>query len=162
VFRDADDPNRFVWLRGMPDMETRKRVMTAFYVNGDLWKANRAEVNSWIVDSDNVLLVRPVGEFGSPAAGASVVGMYSGVGKDVVVSERRRTEIVSAIAAVGGRSLATFVVDPVANNFPRHPIRIGESGMVWFASFDPERCPSLGIAGVEERRLLPTTKSKLR
>ncbi|MGO4424737.1 NIPSNAP family protein, partial [Streptomyces sp. MCAF7] len=30
-FRDLDDPNRFVWLRGFPDMTVRHRALTAFY-----------------------------------------------------------------------------------------------------------------------------------
>ncbi|MGH2474717.1 MAG: NIPSNAP family protein, partial [Candidatus Limnocylindrales bacterium] len=30
-FRDLDRPDRFVWLRGFPDMERRRRALEAFY-----------------------------------------------------------------------------------------------------------------------------------
>ncbi|MEU3192720.1 NIPSNAP family protein [Streptomyces sp. NPDC006992] len=29
-FRDLDDPDRFVWLRGFPDMASRRRGLTEF------------------------------------------------------------------------------------------------------------------------------------
>ncbi len=66
TFRDANNPNSIVWLRAMPDMAERKRILTAFYSKGEVWKANRREVNSWIVDSNNVLLVKPVSDLMTP------------------------------------------------------------------------------------------------
>jgi len=30
-FRDLDNPDRFVWLRGFPDMGARTRALEAFY-----------------------------------------------------------------------------------------------------------------------------------
>src|SRR5688500_130018 len=38
-FRDLGNPDRFVWPRGFPDMDTRKRALTAFY-GGPAWKAH--------------------------------------------------------------------------------------------------------------------------
>ncbi|MFB7148136.1 MULTISPECIES: NIPSNAP family protein [Streptomyces] len=35
-FRDLDDPDRFVWLRGFPDMAARHDALTAFY-GGTAW-----------------------------------------------------------------------------------------------------------------------------
>ena len=58
IFRDLDDPDRFVWLRGFPDMESRARSLAAFY-RGPIWKANRDAANATMIDSDNVLLLRP-------------------------------------------------------------------------------------------------------
>jgi hypothetical protein len=57
-FRDLDDPNRFVWLRGFPDMPSRARSLSLFY-DGMLWKSNRDAANATMVDSDNVLLLHP-------------------------------------------------------------------------------------------------------
>ena len=152
AFRDGDDPDRFVWLRAMPDMETRKRVLTEFYTDGAMWREHRDEVNSWIADSDNVLLARPEGEIAPSATGASVVGMYARLGP------ARRGEsdvrVPDTIAAAGGRLLVTLAVEPVENNYPRHPIREGEQGFVWLATFAPN--------AVVERRLIPTPTSRLR
>src|ERR1035438_9159076 len=57
-FRDLDDPDRFVWLRGFADMASRALGLEAFY-GGPVWAAHRAAANTTMNDSDNVLLLRP-------------------------------------------------------------------------------------------------------
>src|SRR5512138_1028911 len=39
-FRDLDDPDCFVWLRGFADMPARLRALHAFY-GGPVWKKHR-------------------------------------------------------------------------------------------------------------------------
>jgi hypothetical protein len=39
-FRDLDNPNRFVWLRGFRDMPSRAQALKDFY-GGPVWKAHR-------------------------------------------------------------------------------------------------------------------------
>ena len=58
-FRDLDDPDAFVWLRGFSDMSSRKRGLEAFY-GGPVWKQHAAAANATMIDSDNVLLLRPL------------------------------------------------------------------------------------------------------
>src|SRR5215471_15800123 len=58
-FRDLEDPNRFVWLRGFPDMGKRLAALRAFY-GGPAWQKYREVANATLVDSDNVLLLHPV------------------------------------------------------------------------------------------------------
>src|SRR5690349_12469105 len=73
VFHDADDPDRFVWLRGFESMEARKAALTAFY-GGPVWKAHRQAANATMLDSDNVLLLHPSqpgGGFAPPAGGGT-------------------------------------------------------------------------------------------
>jgi NIPSNAP len=160
-FRDADDPDRFVFLRAMPDLDTRKRVLTAFYSDGEMWRTNRDEVNTWIADSDDVLLVHPVSEFAAPATGPSVVGMFSRVGKQPLGDAAAvRREVEAAITDAGGRLLVTLETDPAENNYPRHPIREGEHGLVWFATFAAYR--PLAVASLAQRRLLPIASSRMR
>ena len=57
-FRDLDDPDRFVWLRGFSDMANRATALQEFY-GGPVWKAHRDAANATMIDSDNVLLLRP-------------------------------------------------------------------------------------------------------
>src|SRR2546422_1577097 len=57
TFRDLDDPDRFVWIRGFRDMPTRQHALEAFY-GGPVWMAHKKEANATMVDSDNVLLLR--------------------------------------------------------------------------------------------------------
>lgn len=57
-FRDLDRPDRFVWLRGFADMETRREALTAFY-SGPVWKEHGPAANDTMIDSDDVLLLEP-------------------------------------------------------------------------------------------------------
>lgn len=57
-FRDLDADDRFVWLRGYADMPARGRALPAFY-DGPVWAAHREAANATMVDSDDVLLLRP-------------------------------------------------------------------------------------------------------
>jgi hypothetical protein len=66
TFRDLDDPDRFVWLRGFRDIPARGKALEAFY-GGPVWQAHKNDANATTVDSDNVLLLRPA----SPGWGIS-------------------------------------------------------------------------------------------
>src|SRR5438270_13405216 len=57
-FRDLDNPDRFVWLRGFRDMPSRAQALKDFY-GGPVWKAHREAANATMIDSDNVLLLQP-------------------------------------------------------------------------------------------------------
>src|ERR1700746_3822254 len=57
-FRDLDHPDRFVWLRGFLDMTSCAKALSDFY-GGPVWKKHREAANATMIDSDNVLLLRP-------------------------------------------------------------------------------------------------------
>src|SRR5438552_14959812 len=65
-FRDLDNPNRCVWLRGFQDMPSRAQALKAFY-GGPVWKAHREAANATMIDSGNVLLLHPA----NPTSGFS-------------------------------------------------------------------------------------------
>jgi hypothetical protein len=147
-FRDLDRPERFVWMRGFQDMTARARELAAFY-DGALWHARREEANSAMLDSDNVLLLEPAAPglgFAAPperrtssaatAPGLIVVTLYytradslAAFGSLFERSLRARQE------ALGARTLGAYVTSTQANNFPRLPIRSGESIYLWVARF---------------------------
>ena len=58
LFHDRDDADRFVWLRGFDSMESRREALAAFY-GGPVWKRHGPAANATMVDSDDVLLLRP-------------------------------------------------------------------------------------------------------
>lgn len=58
-FRDLHDPDRFVWLRGLADMPSRAEALGRFY-GGPVWKTHKDQANATMIDSDDVLLLRPV------------------------------------------------------------------------------------------------------
>src|SRR6478736_8621995 len=85
-FRDLDHQNRFVWLRGFPDMTSRAKALNDFY-SGPIWKAHREAANATMIDSDNVLLLCPA----SPTSGfqlehASRAPVGSTVKQDLLVA----------------------------------------------------------------------------
>jgi hypothetical protein len=149
-FRDVDDPDRFVWLRGFHDMATRADGLKGFY-GGPVWKEHRDAANATMIDSDNVLLLRPTQpESGfSPPIGSRPQRGTSGSGSGLVVasihsldgsSENRiaanlASEVRSALTDPGATVLAMFVTETSPNNFPALPVREGENVFVWFAGF---------------------------
>jgi len=62
-FRDLDNPDSFVWVRGFADMEARRRALTGFY-SGPVWLANRDAANATMLRFDNVLLLKPAAQDG--------------------------------------------------------------------------------------------------
>jgi NIPSNAP len=48
-FRDLDDPDSFVWMRGFADMETRKRALESFY-RGPVWKQHTRAANATMIN----------------------------------------------------------------------------------------------------------------
>jgi hypothetical protein len=142
VFRDLDDTDRFVWMRGFADMEARKAALEAFYF-GPVWKAHRTEANAMIVDSDNVLLLKPL-------TGALGQGNLGGRGVVRIAIHRLRdvdlgafaaffaNRMQPAIEAAGARVTATLTTEAAANNFPRLPVREHDPVFLWIAHFPDE------------------------
>ena len=58
-FRDLDDPDRFVWIRGFRDLPAREAALNGFYY-GPVWKARGPDANVTMKDSDNALLLKPI------------------------------------------------------------------------------------------------------
>jgi hypothetical protein len=131
-FRDLDDPNRFVWLRGFPDMAARAVSLGAFY-GGPVWAAHRTAANATMLDSDNVLLLRPL----APDTGFDLAAEPRSTGLVVVeirYLDRAALPAFSAfyaermqprMAEAGARVRGAFVTETSLNSFPRLPIREG-------------------------------------
>ena len=150
TFRDLDDPTRFVWLRGFDTMDSRARSLGDFY-DGPVWQRHRDRANQTMVDSDNVLLLRPARRAAGfilpatrPAAGASddrdggivevlVVALDAPADADTI--DRLTTEIATRVVDAGGVSLASFVTEESENTFPRLPVREGEHVYAFFAGY---------------------------
>lgn len=145
-FRDLDDPNRFVWLRGFPDMSGRATSLDTFYT-GAVWMKHRDAANATLVDSDDVLLLRPAGPTSGyptggerPAAGASTCLVTATICPVVPSMEDEfaaffERAVALALTNAGATILATYTSEGSPNNYPRLPIREGEHRFVWFARF---------------------------
>ncbi|RAZ90646.1 NIPSNAP family protein [Mesorhizobium hawassense] len=158
-FRDLDRPDMFVWLRGFEDMEARRNALTAFY-GGPVWAAHRDAANATMIDSDDVLLLKPAwqgagfdlsgrrrstsAEAGKPNSENALGGIvevsihHLRPGEEAGFTERFRTEAVPQLAANGARLLGAFVTESSENTFPRLPVRIGENVFLSATGFDNE------------------------
>ena len=158
TFRDLDRPDYFVWIRGFPDMPSRAKALAAFY-GGPVWKAHREEANATMIDSDDVLLLRPRAPVATPAAPGGNTMVVA-----TICPRQIEAEVAPMVARTGGRRLATLETEPAENNFSALPVRTGEDVVVWLTSFDgPEELRLRRLpAGVQQLRLAPTAKSLLR
>jgi quinol monooxygenase YgiN len=159
-FRDLDDPNRFTWIRAFPDMAAREQALTAFY-SGDHWKAKRSAANAFILDSDNVLLLKPAGE----GRGFAPVRRDAAKPGGVVVANLWRlwaepdAEFVAffeatvkpELEAAGLPVTATFLPVREPNSFPRLPMREGEKLFVWFTRADSAGAYAAAVKRLEAR-----------
>ncbi|HEX3667188.1 MAG TPA: NIPSNAP family protein [Rhizomicrobium sp.] len=183
TFRDVDDADRFVWLRGYADMESRGRALPAFY-SGPVWKEHRNAAVATMNDTDNVLLLRPAWQGSGFSRGTRAPRGADEARQNLVVAmicyfdtkvpagfaESFCDAMRSEVEAEGSSPLAAVVSEQSANNFPAHPIREGEHVFVWFQDFPNARTArSIALAPeltrqlckpVEILRLRPTSRSR--
>jgi hypothetical protein len=151
LFRDLDRPDRLVWIRGFTDMPTRAQALSDFY-GGPVWREHRAAANATMIDSDNVLLLRPLHEDtafpdaplpppDSPPRARGVVEarlLYAATEIPAARVEAAVAALDAALRKVGGTRLAVLVSEHARNDFPSLPVREGEHVLAWFAALDDE------------------------
>jgi len=152
-FRDADNPDRFVWLRGFADMASRAKGLQAFY-GGPVWAAHRHVANATMIDSDNVLLLRPAwpgsaiasrpqgraapGETRVPRGIVDATVFHLKQPPDKELLSFCRDRMTRVLREGGAEVLGWYVTEPAPNNFPRLPVREGTNVLVGFALFEDE------------------------
>lgn len=181
-FLDLDDPDRFVWLRGFPDMECRRGSLERFY-SGPAWAAHRDAANTTMIDSDDVLLLAPA----TPASGFADVARASPRPSDAVLLVGVHTlsapdedgaaatfeaEVRHALTAAGLRPLAVLATESAENTFPRLPVRTDGPVVVWFGAASDRSAAETALTGLDFEgrlgprlqvlRLAPTPRSRLR
>lgn len=170
-FRDLDAPDRFVWLRGFASMDSRAQGLTAFY-DGPVWRRHRDAANATMIDSDNVLLLRPAW----PGAGIPMGGRKRPTGPvrtslpgvlDVSVFHLHEPAsaallrfcqgpMTQALLRGGAEVLGWYVTENAPNNFPRLPVRQGEHVLVGFAMFAaPAAFETFARSGLWAREVQP-------
>jgi len=149
-FRDIDDPDAFVWLRGFDDMQARHDALTAFY-DGPVWAAHRDAANETMIDSDDVLLLHPVGDDGGFVLPPERPGLFPDDSCSAIIEAV--TYKLKAPAEAGFRAFYERVLSPILhapcehrvallttehspNTFTRLPVRLGENVVVVFSRFE--------------------------
>jgi hypothetical protein len=184
-FRDLDDPDRFVWLRGFADMASRARGLQGFY-GGPVWAAHRDAANATMIDSDDVLLLRPAwsgaGLAHDPARRRNADPAKPGLVDVTVFSVNDaasaalldfcRERMTSVLRQSGALTQGWYVTEPSPNNFPRLPVREGEHVLVAMAVFEDladknwqrDLAPTLSqwlIKQPHSMKLVPTARSAI-
>jgi hypothetical protein len=168
-FRDLDDPDRFVWIRGFRDLPARADALNAFYY-GPVWREHAAAANTTMIDSDNALLLKPVRlEAGYPALDAprpgsttsSVIGgaVCHRAAEDDGFVEFFTDQVVPVLTATGAAPVAVLESLVAENNFPALPLR-DEVVLAWFARFADDTAyddhrRQLAESRVWQQRVLP-------
>lgn len=164
-FRDLDNPNRFVWLRGFRNMSSRAQALKDFY-GGPVWKAHREVANATMIDSDNVLLLHPA----TPTSGFSLANRerpgsgsnetrnelivatiyYSDAPVDLGFVQFFDKTVKPAVTGSGATVLAYFVTEHGENTFPALPVRESENVFVWFSRFNEPAAYERHIAALTQ------------
>ncbi|MFF3319156.1 NIPSNAP family protein [Streptomyces sp. NPDC003035] len=169
-FRDLDDPDRFVWLRGFRDMEARHRALSAFY-GGPVWAEHGPAANDTMIDSDDVLLLRPVPSgsgFAVPPGARPPVGTPP---PDRFVAatvwsfppDRNdgialiRDGLLPVLEETGPAPLAFLTTETAPNTFTRLPVRTGENVAAIVTSYADENAHRRHLAAMEANPLTRDT-----
>jgi quinol monooxygenase YgiN len=149
-FRDLDDPNCFVWMRGFTDMETRKEALESFY-RGPVWKQHAQAANATMINSDNVLLLSPVagiehdpsrraapGSTPDPPGVLAITIWPLAHATAAEVPALFQQHLEPALRDAGITVLATYTTEQSKNTFPALPVRENENVFVWMALFEDE------------------------
>jgi quinol monooxygenase YgiN len=160
-FRDLDDPDSFVWLRGFADMETRREALESFY-GGPVWKRHARAANATMLRSDDVLLLRPIrgleydpsrraarGSNVTPSGllAITIWRLAQGAAAELPALFRRHLE--PALAAAGVVVLATYVTEHSENTFPGLPVRENEEFFVWISLYEDEEAHARRVDALE-------------
>jgi hypothetical protein len=177
-FRDHADPDRFVWLRGFADMESRARAVEDFY-SGPVWKQHGPAANATMIDHTNVLLLKAAGpgsglRFDPSRRPPPDATETSG---GVVVATILHLAVPASTAVIASLSdpvepathLAALVSEPARTPATRLPVREDANVLVRLtchpsvgALATPPTPPSSLVARVERLILEPTRRSFIR
>jgi len=143
-FFERRNPVAFTWLRGFKNTDARAIINAGFYY-GPLWKEHSSTMNNLMVDSDNVLLLRPLSpERGIPvlpsvdpvkegkgAQGVVVAEIFAVKPESVDTFAQRAEATFASYRAAGAREAGVLVTLDVPNNFPQLPVRTDGPYLVW-------------------------------
>jgi hypothetical protein len=147
-FRDRHRPDRFVWIRGFADMQSRHAALDKFY-GGPVWAEHKAAANTTMLDVSDVYLLKParpdnafrVDVTGRPAAGEERTAAVVLVGihrlrrpADASIVSRFEERVVPELRRDGAQVESIFMTESAPNTFTRLPVREGEQVFVWFGT----------------------------
>ena len=129
-------------------MPGRREALTAFY-DGPVWRTHRGAANATMVDSDDVLLLRPLhplGGFPGAPAGQAATPARAGCWSASSTARPAPTTSLASFESASGRSsrargppLAWLETEGAVNDFPRLPVRADADVLVCISVLRDER-----------------------
>jgi hypothetical protein len=143
-FFERKNPVGFTWMRGFKNTDARAVINAGFYY-GPLWREHAFTMNSLMVDSDNVLLLRPLSPErgvtvlpsvdpvaeGKGAQGVVVAQIFAVKANSVDAFARQAEATFAGYRAAGAREAGVLVTLDAPNNFPQLPVRTDGPYLVW-------------------------------
>jgi hypothetical protein len=146
VFHDAENPDRWIWIRAFPDPTARARALKGFY-GSEEWLARRAAANRTIRSSSDAILLTPrLGSFDLLQAPATrrvrppqsiieCTRCFLKTGEDQEqVAGFVQQEVLPLLGKLGAMPVAVLVNSDAPNLYPRARLRSGEA-VVWLLRF---------------------------
>ena len=173
-FFERKNPIGFTWIRGFRNIDARAVVNAGFYY-GPVWREHAFTMNSLMVDSENVLLLRPL----TPERGITVLPSVDPVNEargaqGIVVAQifAVKANSVDAFAqqaestfagyrAAGVREAGALVTLDVPNNFPQLPVRADGPYLVWLGIIKDNQELETRFNPLAERSLKSLSASNL-
>lgn len=148
-FAPNNDTTHFLWFRGFESMESRSLFLNNFYF-GPVWKKNRTEANSMIVNNDNVQLVKPL--LGLEAGSNELINRewFSNNGGIVVldyyISNQKRSKLIKllrqcylpAMRKAGINKISFWISGDERNDFLQLPVFQDENLILSIAFYNNE------------------------
>jgi len=173
-FFERKNPVGFTWMRGFKNMDARAVVNAGFYY-GPLWREHSLTMNSLMVDSTNVLLLRPL----TPERGVTVLPSVDPVveakgAQGVIVAQifavkpnsveafaQQAEATFASYRAAGGREAGVLVTLDVPNNFPQLPVRTDGPYLVWLGIMKDNQILDSKFSPLVERSLQSLSATNL-
>jgi hypothetical protein len=173
-FFERKNPAGFTWIRGFKNTDARAIINAGFYY-GPLWREHAATMNSLMVDSDNVLLLRPL----TTARGVPVLPAVDPIKEEkgsrgLVIAQifpvkpnsvdafaQQAEETFASYRAAGVREAGVLVTLDVPNNFPQLPVRTDGPYLVWLGIVQDNKTLETQFGPLAERSGEPLSDTGL-
>lgn len=165
-FFERKNPVAFTWLRGFKNTDARAVINAGFYY-GPLWREHASTMNNLMVDSDNVLLLRPLSpERGIPvlpavdpvreakgAQGIVIAQIFAVKPNSVDAFTQQAEAMFAGYRSAGAREAGVLVTLDVPNNFPQLPVRMDGPYLVWLGIIKDNKALETRFAPLAERTM---------
>jgi hypothetical protein len=165
-FFERKNPVGFTWIRGFKNTDARAIINAGFYY-GPLWREHRSTMNGLLVDSDDVLLLRPLDpEHGIPvlpsvdpiregngAQGVVVAQIFGVKPNNLDAFAQQADATFASYRAAGAREAGILVTLDAPNNFPQLPVRTDGPYLVWLGIIKDNKTLEAQLTPLAERSM---------